>query len=75
MFTYNISSSAKPLKACSSKHMISLLSICKLRNDGAPLNIFRPIVVNELCDKSLLAIINAIIIELFIMWIVLMEYE
>lgn len=53
-YTYNISSSAKPLKACSSKHIISLLSICKLRNDGAPLKIFRPIVVSELCDKSLL---------------------
>lgn len=51
--TYSISSSANPLKACSSKHVISLLSICKLRNDVASLKIFRPIVASELCDKSL----------------------
>lgn len=52
--TYKISNSAKPRKACSSKHVISLLSICKLRNDVAPLNVFRPMICNELCDKSLL---------------------
>lgn len=51
--TYNISSSANPLKACSSRHVISLLSICRLRNDVAPLKIFRPIVVSKLCDRSL----------------------
>lgn len=51
--TYNISNSANPLKACSSTHIISLLSNCKLLSDGAPLNIFRPIVVSELCERSL----------------------
>lgn len=51
--TYKISSSTKPRKACSSKHVISLLSICKLRSDVAPLNVFLPIIANELCDKSL----------------------
>lgn len=53
--TYKISNSANPLKACSSMHIISLLSNCKLLSDGAPLNIFRPIVVSELCERSLKA--------------------
>lgn len=53
VYTYRISSSANPLKACSSKHVISLLSICRLRSDVAPLKIFRPIVVSKLCDRSL----------------------
>lgn len=52
--TYKISNSANPRNACSSRHVISLLSICKLRNDVAPLNVFRLIICNELCDKSLL---------------------
>lgn len=53
VYTYRISSSASPRNACSSKHVISLLSTCKLRNDVAPLNVFRPIICNELCDRSL----------------------
>lgn len=51
--TYRISSSANPRNACSSKHVISLLSTCRLRNDVAPLNVFRPMICNELCDRSL----------------------
>lgn len=63
--TYKISNSAKPRKACSSKHVISLLSVCKLRSDVAPLNVFRPIICSELCDKSLLKMETNAIFNMF----------
>lgn len=51
--SYKISKWAKPLSDCSSKHVIWLLSSCRLLNEGAPLNNRRPIAVRSLCDKSL----------------------
>lgn len=56
--TYRISSSTNPRKACSSKHVISLLSICKLRSEVAPLKVLRLIIDNELCDRSLIELKN-----------------
>ena len=51
--TYSISKSARPLNACSSKHIIWLLSSCKLRRDCAPLKTLRGIAEISLCDRSL----------------------
>lgn len=51
--TYKISKSGNPLKACSSTHVISLLSSCRDLIEATPLKIRLPIEFNWLCDKSL----------------------